>query len=75
MYIIEFFDTIPNGYRTEKDDNSVERMSDQRKSRLTLAQIGRLRQMNDLKKFELEKKIGTLSKQYHPAVAEPMPGM
>jgi len=74
MFITELFSPTPDGYRSEEDDNSVIKMTDQRKSRLTLSQIGRLRQMNDLRKFEHQKKIGTLSTQYKP-VAAAEPGM
>lgn len=68
MFITELFDPKNDpGYRTEKSDNSVRKMSDARKSRLTLAQIKRLRIMNDLRKFEHQKKVEGLSKQYQPA--------
>jgi len=68
MFIIDLFeDDVPDGMRTEKDDNSIKKMGELRKSRLTLGQIKRLRQMNDLRKFEEEKKIKVLSKQYKPA--------
>lgn len=70
MFITELFDLKNNpGYRTEKEDDSVQKMSDTRKSRLTLAQIKRLRIMNDLRKFEHQKKVEGLSKQYQPAAA------
>lgn len=72
MLLSEFFNqTIKDGYRTEKDDNSVQKMSDTRKSRLTLAQIKRLRIMNDLRQFERQKEVEEISKQYRPA---PAPG-
>lgn len=77
MFITELFDLKNReGYRTEKDDNSVQKLSDTRKSRLTLAQIKRLRIMNDLRKFEHQKEVEDISKQYRPA-APPggMPGL
>jgi hypothetical protein len=77
MFITELYDLKnKEGYRTEKDDNSVQKLSDTRKSRLTLAQIKRLRVMNDLRKFEHQKEVEDISKQYRPA-APPggMPGM
>jgi len=68
MFVTELFDPKNDpGYRTEKDDNTVQRMSDTRKSRLTLAQIKRLRIMNDLRKFEHQKEVESLAKQYKPA--------
>lgn len=76
MYITDIFEDIPTPYRTEKDDNSVKKMGELRKSRLTLAQIKRLRMMNDLRKYEEQKKIESLSKQYKPAaVAGAAPGL
>lgn len=73
MLILDLFEDIPPGYRTEKDDNSSKRMGEVRKSRLTLSQIKRLRMMNDLRKFEEQKKIESLSKQYKPAGQAEMP--
>jgi len=67
MFICELFEPTPDGYSTEKDDNSVQKLSDVRKTRLSLAQINRLRMMNDVRKFEHEKKLTTISKQYKPA--------
>ena len=66
MFISELFQPTPDGYRTEKDDNSVQKLSDVRKTRLSLAQINRLRMMNDVRKFEHEKKLSTITKQYKP---------
>lgn len=76
MLVTEFFNqTLKSGFSTEKDDNSVQKLSDTRKSRLTLAQIKRLRIMNDLRKFEQQKEVEDISKQYKPP-AQPgaMPG-
>ena len=77
MLLTEFYSlNTEQGYRTEKSDNSVQKLSDTRKSRLTLAQIKRLRIMNDLRKFEHQKEVEEISKQYRPA-APPggMPGL
>ena len=77
MFITELYNLkSAEGFRTEKDDDSVQKLSDVRKSRLTLAQIKRLRIMNDLRKFEHQKEIEDVAKQYRPAV-EPgaMPGI
>jgi hypothetical protein len=67
MFITDIFEDIPEGYHDEKQDQSVKKMGELRKTRLTLAQIKRLRLMNDLKKYEEQKKIESLSKQYKPA--------
>ena len=68
MFITDIFEDIPEPYRDEKQDNTAKKMGELRKSRLTLAQIKRLRMMNDLKKYEEQKKVESLSKQYKPAV-------
>lgn len=70
MFISELFEPTPDGYSTEKDDGSSTKLSDVRKTRLSLAQINRLRVMNDVRKFEHEKKLTTITKQYTPP-AEP----
>lgn len=76
MFITDIFEDIPEPYRTEKDDGSVKKMGELRKSRLTLSQIKRLRMMNDLRKFEEQKKVEALSKQYKPAAeAGAAPGL
>lgn len=77
MFLLEVFQTsIKSQYSTEKNDNSVVKLSDTRKSRLTLAQIKRLRIMNDMRKFEQQKKVEGLSKQYKPpAVPGGLPGI
>lgn len=62
---------IPDGYRTEKDDNTVLKLSDLRKTRLTLAHLNKLRIANDVRKVEHEKKLKSITKQYSPA---PEPG-
>lgn len=64
MLITEMFDEAKPGYQSEKDDNSVMKLSDLRKTRLTLAHLNRLRMANDVRKFEHEKKIETIQKQY-----------
>jgi cellulose biosynthesis protein BcsQ len=77
MFLQEVFQpTVKSQYSTEKDDQSVQKLSDTRKSRLTLAQIKRLRIMNDMRKFEHQKEVEGLSKQYRPAAAPgALPGL
>ena len=75
MFICELFQPTPDGYSTEKEDNSVPKLSDVRKTRLSLAQINRLRMMNDVRKYEHEKKLATISKQYKPAEEAGPPAM
>jgi hypothetical protein len=65
MIINEMFGSEKKpGYQTEKDDNSVPTIKDLRKTKLTLAQINRLRIMNDVRKLEIENKVETVQSQY-----------
>lgn len=73
MFINDLFEDMTEYYTDQKQDNSVQKLSDVRKTRLTLAQIKRLRMMNDVKKFEEQNKIEALSKQYKPASAAGAP--
>jgi uncharacterized protein YkwD len=67
MNITELFDPAPKGYQNEKQDQSVAKMSDSRKTRLTLAHLNQLRQSHDVRKLEHEKKLEAVAKQYQPA--------
>lgn len=71
MIISELFEPTPTGYRDEKQDQSVTKISDSRKTRLTLAHLNQLRQSHDVRKLEHEKKLEAVAKQYAPA---PEPG-
>ena len=64
MNLFEIFEPMPAGYQTEKDDNSVVKLRDLRKTRLTLKQLNRLRIMNDVRKLEHEQKLETVQDQY-----------
>ena len=73
MNLLEVFEQETDGYRTEKDDNTVLKLSDLRKTKLTLKQLNRLRIMNDVRKLEHEKKLETVQDQYKaPAAEAPM---
>ena len=64
MHIMEVFDPATAGYQDEKDDQSVVKMDDSRKTRLTLAHLNQLRQSHDVRKLEHEKKLEAVAKQY-----------
>ena len=66
MYITEMFAfQTPIEYRSEDEDNSVLRgLKDMRKTRLTLAQINKMRVMNDLRRYERQKEIEKIKNQY-----------
>ena len=74
MILLEMFDEDLPGYRTEEDDNTVLKLSDIRKTKLTLSQLNRLRIMNDVRKLEKEQKIEKVQAQYKPP-PEPTEGM
>lgn len=72
MRLIEMFDDDNmTGYRTEKDDNTVMNLNDQRKTKITLRQINRLRIMNDVRKLEHEKDLEQVQNQYKAPAAPP----
>lgn len=81
MYISELFlfesssdssiiEPTPPGYATEKEDQSTLKLSDMRKTRLTLAQINKLRILNDIRTVEHSQKIKTLAAQYKAPSAD-----
>ena len=67
MQLLELYNEIPDGYHSEKDDNSVIKIDDTRKTRLTLDRLNKLRIMNDTRKLEHEKKLEKVSTQYKSA--------
>lgn len=72
MNLLEIFDKETyNNRTTEKDDNSVKKLSDIRKTKLTLAQLNRLRIMNDVRKLENEEKLEKVKIQYKTPVEAP----
>lgn len=75
MQLLEMFNSEDyEGRTTEKDDNTVLKLSDVRKTKLTLAQLNRLRIMNDVHALEHEEKIESVRNQYKLPAAE-MPPM
>ena len=76
MFINEMFDDMPAGYHSEKEDNTVMKLGDMRKTKLTLAHLNKLRIANDIRKFEHEDKLKKVSNQYKaPAEAGGLGGM
>ena len=64
MNLLEIFEPMPAGYQSEKDDNTALKLSDLRKTKLTIKQLNRLRIMNDVRKLEHEKKVEAVQQQY-----------
>lgn len=71
MNLLEVFGNDLPGYRTEKDDHTPVRLSDLRKTRLTLKQLNRLRIMNDVRKLEHEQDLEKVRSQYKAPAVQP----
>ena len=70
MNLLEIFEPAPTGYQSEKDDHTALKLTDLRKTKLTLKQLNRLRIMNDVRKLEHEKKIDAVQNQYKAPAQE-----
>lgn len=66
MLLTEIYDNSKPGYEDSSRDNSVFKIRDVRKTRLTLTQINALRQMNDVRKFEEEQRLTDIQRQFAP---------
>ena len=75
MHLNELYTPTPDGYRDEKDDNTVIKIDDTRKTRLTLDRLNKLRMMNDTRKLEHEKKLEAVADQYKAPAAEAGAGL
>jgi hypothetical protein len=71
MILNELYQKQPEGYQDVGQDNSQPQKGDLRKSRLTLRQIKKLRQMNDVRTFEYKESLKLIRQQYAPAPAAP----
>jgi hypothetical protein len=69
MILNEIYSREPAAYQDLSQDNSQPRLGDLRKTRLTLKQINKLRQMNDVRTFEYKEKLKSVRQQYAPVVA------
>jgi hypothetical protein len=57
-------DDMGDAVHNSGNDDAVPKLSSVRKSRLTLAQINKLRMMNDVRKFEEKERIKKIKDQY-----------
>lgn len=71
MILNEIYRKEPNAYQDLSTDNSQIQLGDMRKTRLTLRQINKLRQLNDIRAFEYKEKLEKVRKQYAPPPAAP----
>lgn len=67
MLVLELFNREETGHYNERNDQSISKKDDSRRTRLTLAHLNQLRQGNDVRKLEHEKKLKSVSQQYTPA--------
>jgi hypothetical protein len=73
MIVTELFEPAKPGYQSDSLDNTPLKLSDLRKTRLTLADLSRLRMANDVRKVEHENKLEKVAKQYKPPAAAAAP--
>jgi hypothetical protein len=71
MILTELYQREPEAYQDVAQDNSQPRLGDLRKTKLTLRQINKLRQLNDVRAYEFREKLKQIQKQYAPP-AQPM---
>ena len=74
MILNELYNRSPGAYQDLSQDNSQTQLGDLRKTRLTLRQINKMRQMNDVRTYEYKEKLKKIRKQY-AAPAEAAPAM
>ena len=73
MILNELYDRNPGAYQDLGQDNSQTTLNSLRKTRLTLRQINKLRQMNDVRNYEYKEKLKNIRTQY--AQPAPAPAM
>ena len=71
MILNELYHREPEAYQDVAQDNSQPQLGDLRKTRLTLRQIRKLRQMNDVRSYEYKEKLKLIRRQYAPPPAPP----
>ena len=71
MILKEIYEKSPEAYQDISQDNSQPRLGNLRKTRLTLRQLNKLRQMQDVRSYEYKEKLKQVKKQYAPAPAAP----
>lgn len=70
MILNEFYDKVPGAYQDLSQDNSQPTLKNLRKTKLTLRQIKKLRQINDVRSMEQKEKLKFIRLQYAPPPAE-----
>jgi hypothetical protein len=72
MILNEIYQKSPEAYQDLSQDNSQTRLQNLRKTRLTLRQLNKLRQMNDVRSYEYKEKLKDIRQQYAPPPAPAM---
>ena len=70
MKLFEFFESAPEGYQDQEDDNSTPQLGELRKTKLTLKQISKLRKMYDMRNFEKQEELQKIQAQFAPPPAQ-----
>lgn len=68
MILLELYEKVPSAYQDVAQDNSQPSLGDLRKTRLTLRQINRLRQLNDVRQYEFRENLKKIQTQYAPPI-------
>ena len=71
MILNELYHRQPEAYQDVSQDNSQPQKGDLRKTHLTLRQIRKLRQMNDVRNYEYKEKLKLIKQQYAPPAVPP----
>ena len=71
MILNELYQRQPESYQDVSQDNSQPTLGRLRKTRLTLRQIRKLRQMNDERTYEYKEKLKLIRQQYAPPAMPP----
>ena len=71
MILNEIYERSPEAYQDISQDNSQPQLDNLRKTRLTLRQLNKFRQMQDVRRFEYKEKLKQVKKQYAPPPAAP----
>ena len=71
MILNEIYEKSPAAYQDLSQDNSQIKLGDLRKTRLTLRQLNKLRQMQDVRGYEYKEKLKLVRQQYAPPPVAP----
>lgn len=71
MILNEIYERSPKGYQDVAQDNTQPQLGSLRKTKLTLRQINKLRQLNDVRAYEFQENLKRVQTQYAPP-AQPM---